>query len=445
MEGDSALRLAISLLLVIGNAFFVAAEYALVSSRKARVDTLAKSGSKRAKRLQEMLGNVSVYVAGSQVAITMFGVGLGSVTEPFVTGSLQSLFGKNVDRGLTYAISILLVTYFVVVIGELLPKYITLSRPERIALYAAGPLRAFTTVLKPLIWIIESSGILLSKAVGIDPNESEAALRREELMLMMRAGSVEGLTDRQHAQFVSRTMQLDKLMAKDVMIHRLDIHWIEAALNAQDAIKELKELKHTRIPVCRGDIDEVLGILYINDFVKAIDEPNFTLESLVRPAIVIPESLTLDRVVLRMREEKTQIVIVADEYGGTSGLVTLEDVVEEIFGELEDSLEGERPPIEFHAKGRISARSDVRYDEVVAELVDRGAFEPDAEPSTDGLATMMIDALGRMPKLGDVVETPIGQMRVENMTRRRVMRVSIHLAANRVDLAKLTPHVQSGT
>jgi putative hemolysin len=182
-------------------------------------------------------------------------------------------------------------------------------------------------------------------------------------------------------------------------------------------------LPHSRVPVCDGDVDEVVGIVYVQDVLKNLGREDVTLEVIARPAEFVPETLTLDRVVQRMREAKTQILIVRDEYGGTSGLLTLEDVVEEIFGELEDSLEGERPPIERVGSQRVTARADVRYDELM-DFLDH-EVEPESPWTTETLAEIVVSELGRVPRIGDSVQTPVGLMRVENMARRRVTRISV--------------------
>jgi CBS domain containing-hemolysin-like protein len=186
----------------------------------------------------------------------------------------------------------------------------------------------------------------------------------------------------------------------------------------------LRDVPFNRLPVCRGDIDEMVGLVYLHDIVKHWDDTDFCLAKIVRPIVAIPENLSMEKIVETMRTEKTQMLIVMDEYGGTSGLVTLEDVVEEVFGELEDRLESERPPIEELPNHRVSARADVRFDELVTRL----GLNLDLGENTDTLATMMIEALERVPRPGDSVETVLGTMRVENMARRRITRVSIQLA-----------------
>jgi CBS domain containing-hemolysin-like protein len=222
---------------------------------------------------------------------------------------------------------------------------------------------------------------------------------------------------------VARALKIDQLMAKDIMVHRLDIKWLDIALSTADLMKKLKTIPYGRIPVCKGDIDDVLGVAYLHDIVKNLDRPDFQLEQILRPAITIPENLAIDKIVAQMRDSKTQILIVLDEYGGTSGLITLEDVVEEVFGELEDRLEYERSPIEILPTGRISARADVRIDELLARLHSDVAIEG----GTQTLAQVIVDTLGRVPKPGDHVDTPFGTMRVDNMARQRITRVSVQL------------------
>jgi len=187
----------------------------------------------------------------------------------------------------------------------------------------------------------------------------------------------------------------------------------------------------TRLPVCRGDIDDMVGIAYLHDIVKNIRRQDFQLSKLLRPVVAIPENLTMEKIVATMRDQKTQILIVMDEYGGTSGLVTLEDVVEEVFGELEDTLEGERPPIDYFRGGRVSAKADVRLD----ELVDYLRLPVETGENTDTLAQIIFDTLERVPRPGDSVDSVLGVMRVENMARRRITRVSIQLKPELVDAA----------
>lgn len=412
----------ISVLLVLASVFFVASEYALVGSRQSKLAADAKRGNKRAKRALEALQDVSRMVAGSQIAITMIGIGLGSVTEPFLSTQFQALLGSSVPPAVAVIISYLVITYVIVVVGELVPKYVALRAPEKIAHFTVGPLAIFSRIVSPLVWLVRASAALLLKPFGIDVESSEQVMEKDEMLLMIRAGENLGTLEKSHAEVVSRALKLDGLTARDVMIHRLDISWLDVNTPREELLKKLEELPHSRIPVCNGDIDEVVGIAYLHDLVKLLSRhEKLGIDSVIRPAIAVPENLGLDRIIGRMRDDRTQIVIVMDEYGGTSGLITLEDVVEELFGELEDSLESERPPIEIHASGRVVARASVRFDELVSKL----GVELDDEPSTDTLAELIMNSVGRVPQVGDQIETPIGTIRVDNMARRRITRVSL--------------------
>ena len=420
-----AVVIIVSLLLVLGSVFFVASEYALVGSRQSKLASEAKKGNKRAQKALAAIQDVSRMVAGSQIAITMIGIGLGSVTEPFLSAQILALLGSSVPPAVAIVISYLLITYVIVVVGELVPKYVALRAPESIAHFTVVPLSLFSRLVSPLVWLVRTSAALLLRPFGIDVESTEKVYEKDELMMMVRAGGSLGTLEKGHADVVTRALKLDGLTAKDIMIHRLDIGWLDINTPREALMERLAALPHSRIPVCRGDIDDIAGVAYLHDLLKYIGTPDERgLETVIRPAIIVPENLGLDRIITRMRDDRTQIVMVMDEYGGTSGLITLEDVVEELFGELEDSLESERPPIEVHEGGRIVARGSVRFDELVSKL----GIEMDDEPTTDTLAELIVDSLGRVPQVGDQVETPLGVLRVDNMARRRITRVSLKSA-----------------
>ncbi|HSI72021.1 MAG TPA: hemolysin family protein [Fimbriimonas sp.] len=422
-----------SLLLIFGSLFFVAAEYSLVGARKSRLETLARQGNKGAKSVAKALENVSTYVATSQVGITMIGIGVGSITEPYVTELLSDLFksllgstgiSPSMTKSIGFVISFIIVTFVLVVIGELCPKYYTLRHAERVALLTFPLMRVVTLILYPIAWLAQSTAALLLRPLGVDLNKADSeAVPKEELYMLVQAGGQEGVLERTHAEMLSRALRLDALHARDIMIHRLDIKWVDVSLDRNGLLERLREIPFTRLPVCKGDIDDLIGIIYVHDVVKHLDDPDFTVEKITRPAVAVPENLSLDRIVETMRTEKTQMLIVMDEYGGTSGLLTLEDVVEEVFGELEDRLESERPVVEEFSGGRVSARAEVRIDELVTKL----KLNYEAGDDTRTLAQIIVDALERVPRPGDHVDTDLGILRVENMARRRITRVTINL------------------
>jgi len=421
--GDPVVYGLASIVLIIASAFFVGNEYAVVSLRRSRLESLVRKGSKNAKSLLGVLDNLSPYIAGTQIGITIVGIATGAFTEPFVTGLLSKIFTR-LPQWASQTISLILVLMVLVVLGELVPKYVALNYPERFALATFRPLLLFVKVCSPIIWVAEKTSQLVLRPFGINLDETgKESLPKEELLMLIQTGGADGVLEKTHADLVTRALRLDVLDAGDIMVHRLDIRWLDVSSNVEQVLQRLNRIRHTRIPVCRGDIDEIVGIAYLHDIVRHLNNKEFNLESFVRPMIAIPENLPIERIIQTMRENKTQILIVMDEYGGTSGLITLEDVVEEVFGELEDSLESERPNIEIYPGGRVSARSDVRFDELVARL----NLPIEVEGNTDTLATIFVEALERVPKSGDTVETALGLMRIENMARRRITRVGIQL------------------
>lgn len=413
-----------SIALILGNGFFVAGEYALVSARRSRIEAIAKKGSRSGKLLLDAIDDMSPYVAGIQIAITMFGIGIGIWTEPFIRSQVEHLVGASIGSTLSYILSFLVAVYLTVVFGELVPKLLTLHMADRLALIVIQPLYWINKLLTPLVWIVEPSGAFVLRLLGIKVGSSEeGVVPKEELLMLVRSGGAAGVLDKRHAELVTRALRLDVLDAQDIMVHRLDVKWLDVSLTKEQLLRQVRMIPYSRIPVCRGDIDDMVGVAYLHDIVVRFNDADFTLEKIARPVIAIPENLPMEKIVETMRTEKTQLLVVMDEYGGTSGIVTLEDVVEEVFGELEDRLESERPAIEVHPGGRVSARAEVRYDELVSRL----HLNIDIGDATETLATMIIDRLERIPKAGDFVDSPVGQMRVENMARRRITRVGIQL------------------
>ncbi|MBS1716617.1 MAG: HlyC/CorC family transporter [Armatimonadetes bacterium] len=424
MAETSGIYALISVLLILLNGFFVASEYALISARRTRLEALSRRGSKSAPGLLRALENITPLVAAAQVAITMLGIGIGSITEPYVTHLLVGILGQTPAHSLSYLLAFVIVTFLVVVVGELVPKYVVLRHADRSALITYRGLVATSTIFRPITWLAQATAGALLKPFGINIKEEEGdVLSKEEVLGMLQSGSAQGL-EKDHAELVTRALRIDQLDAGDIMIHRLDVKWLDATWDRSKVIEKIKQIPFTRLPLCRGDIDDVVGIVYLHDIVKHWDDPDFSLEKIARSAVMVPENLPIGKIVAQMRDNKTQMLIVLDEYGGMSGLLTLEDVVEEVFGELQDSVESERPAIEVIASGRVSVRADLRYDELLAGLKIE---TQDPEVNTESLAQIIVESLGRTPRPGDSVDLPIGNARVENVTRRRITRIAITL------------------
>lgn len=421
---NSGTAVIVGLLLLALNAFFVAVEYALVSVRRTRIEALAKGKSRRAKLLLGVLDKLPRYIAACQVGVSLCSIAIGLTIDALFEGMFKGLFGPAFPDWASLSIGILIGTFITVILGELLPKYLSLKFTEGIALATVAPIRFFSVLFSPFAAAAQWVTGLLVRPFGIDVSKAEEEqFSREELLMLVREGGNEGTLDQAHATVVGKALRFDKLDAEDIMVHRLDIKWVGLDTPRDALVKECMEFPHSRVLVCGDDLDDVLGVLYTRDLLKSIDNPGWELSEHLREAERVPPNLSLTKIIERMREAKTQILIVSDEYGGTNGLITLEDVVEEVFGELDDALEGERPPIERTGTHRLSARAEVRYDEVL----DFIGKTPDGEMETATLAQMIIDALERTPKVGDAVEFEHGKLHVENMARQRITRVRILL------------------
>ncbi|KAA0228509.1 MAG: hypothetical protein AKCLJLPJ_00643 [Fimbriimonadales bacterium] len=408
--------------LILANAFFVAAEYALVGARPNRLRAAARKGSRAAGAAAKATENMSRYVAGVQLAITMAGIGLGWTAESTIANALEPMLsglGLHVVAGI---LAFLIVTFLLVVLGELVPKYVTLRDAERSAVFVIYPLNVLLAVLRPFSWLLEGAGALVVRAFGIDTRKiDKPVIAREELADILKESTDAGTFGESHAKLLAKTLALTDLQADDVMIPRVDISFVEADISAEEALQVMAKQTHTRLVVVEdGDLDEIVGILHVQDALKVFAGLAPSIRSVVRPAVFVPPNLSLERLVERMQAEKTQLLVIRDEHGGTEGLLTLEDIVEEMFGELDDQVEHAQPRIGRRPDGRVVMRGDVRTDELCEFLgLDECPLEREA------VATIIVESLKRIPRPGDSVDTAIGRLRVENMARQRITRVAL--------------------
>lgn len=421
MDSDSWRWIAIASLIAI-NAFFVASEYALVGARRSRIAGLASKGNRAANWAVLALDRMPAYIAGIQLAITMAGIGLGAIGESFLAQKLTPFFDGVGLHVIATAIAFLSVTFALVVLGELVPKYLIIRDADRALLILIFPLKVTLVILRPLTFLLEFAGFLVLRPFGIDIRKHRREfIAREEYAALVRESQSAGEFAETHARMVTKALRLADLQADDVMIPRVDVSWIDVNSNMDQAADAICKQPHTRLLAVEGvDLDEVVGILYIQDAMKFVTGKAASLRSVVRPAVFIPPNVSLERIIDIMREKATQMIVVRDEHGGTSGILTLEDIVEEVFGELDDQIERAQPRIEQRSDGRIVMRGDVRTDELADFL---GTEDNPLERET--ISTIIVDALERTPKLGDSIETPLGTLRVDNMTRSRITRVSL--------------------
>jgi CBS domain containing-hemolysin-like protein len=418
--------------LVVVNAFFVAAEYALVRVRRTQMEALAAQGSGLATVVLHGLNHLSRYIAGVQVGITLAGLASGRFGEPVLTALLYpllawllppSLLGPEVSTALATGLALLVISYLLVVLSELVPKAIALQYTEQVALLIAKPMRLAVVVFTPLIWSMNALGNAILRLLHLPPEENgHGAHSVEELRLLIVQSHQAGILEDIERQLMQRSVQFADLCVADVMIPRMDIVALDLSLPAEAVLDQAARTIHTRLPAYEDTLDNVVGILHLQDLFKHVRQsPGAgSLRQLVRPALFVPELIPLNDLLRTFQQRQTQIALVVNEHGGVDGLVTLEDIVEELVGEVHDALEAVQPSIQDTPDGRVLVRGEVR----LRELNERLGWTLQDE-DVDTIAGYIMKGLGRAAHVGDVIPTPYGTIRVENMAHVRITQVAI--------------------
>jgi putative hemolysin len=418
--------------LVVVNAFFVAAEYALVRVRRIRMEALAARGSRLARVVLHCLDHLNRYIAGVQVGITLAGLAMGRFGEPALAALFDPLFalifppsllGPEVSTALATGLTLLLISYLLVVFSELVPKAITLQFAAQVALLVAKPLQWAVIGFTPLVWSMNALGNSVLRFLGLPPSgDGQGAYSVEELQLLIVQSHKAGILEDIERQLMQRGAQLADLRVNNIMIPRMDIVALNLSLPEDELLDHAAQTIHTRLPVYEETLDRIVGILHLQDLFKYLRQPQVgrDIRQLIRPALFVPETMSLDELLRAFQQQHTQIALAINEHGSVEGVVTLEDVVEEVFGEVHDALEALQPSIQPMPDGRILVRGEVR----LRELNDRLGWDVQDE-EVDTIAGYIMKRLGRAAQVGDVIETPYGTIRVENMARVRITQVAI--------------------
>ena len=427
------LRLVAVALLVLANGFFVAAEFSLVSVRGTRIKELVAQGNVAAKWAAKALENPDQVIAATQLGITLASLGLGWVGEPALSHLLLpliELFPANLQEGASHSIaagvSFAIITFLHVVVGELAPKSIALQNPENTSLVVARPTLITETVFKPIIWALNGTGNFLLKLVGVDPAAGHELVHSvEELKMIVSASAEEGVVASEESQMLHAIFDFGELLVRRVMIPRTEISAFEADILLDEAIEIAVQSSFTKFPIFENDLDNIIGIVHIKDLLRAERIPekaNCKIRELAREAYFVPESVPVRAVLQQFRDQRRHIAIVMDEFGGTAGLVTLEDLMEEIVGEVSDPFDNEQPEVLRRPDGSVVLDGLLSIEEVNREL---GLHLSDS--NYDTIAGFLFGHLNRIPVMGDTVEIDNIRMRVEEMDGRRIARLSVEV------------------
>ncbi len=425
----SVLLLVFLLLLIAVNGFFVAAEFALVRSRRARLEQLRDEGIGRAHLALDQIDHVDQYVATSQVGITLASLGIGFLGEPALAELLEPLFGGFLGHTAAIAISIAIaftiVTFLHVILGEQAPKMLAIARAESILLRVSGPLKFFRSALHPLIVATNvPANFLVRHVFRVDPDESDEETSPEELRLLISRGAQRGRLDPGEAGHLAGVFHLHEQEAREVMTPIPAVITVDAAETVEAALRRCVTSGHTRLVVIEDDNpDRVKGIVHNNSLARLYmsDGPEASIEGLVREALIVPETRPLDDLLHDLQVQRTSLAVVVDEYGRTVGIVTVEDILEEVVGEIEDETDPRALALRQLTNGDWFVRGHVS----LGDLADVGIELPVDSDAYNSIGGYVFGELGRLPKRGDSIKADGYTIRVEAVRENRIEAVRI--------------------
>jgi CBS domain containing-hemolysin-like protein len=424
--------LLIALVLLVSNGFFVAAEFALLAARRSRIEQLAAEGDKRARHALAGLRELSLMLAGAQLGITMCSLGLGIIAEPAVAGLFEGLLHEigldlpsGVEHGISFALALAIVVFLHMVVGEMAPKSWAISHPENSALLLARPFRGFALLFKPFIAVLNASANAVVRLLGAQPQDELAmAHSSADLILMLGEAAEEGSIETDDVALLARSLELSGLDAAAAMTPRPRVVAVDGSATVAEMERLAVETGRSRLVVFDGDLDHPVGVVHARDLLTLHGPRTTTAADLATPVLVSPDGLALEVLFLRMQEERRHLALVVDEHGVVLGLVTMEDVLEELIGEFEDESDRVARRVGRGADGAYVCEGSLRPDEVGERL---GVPLPDGD--WDTLAGFLIASLGRVPNEGDVVTTDDATFEVVSMDGVAVREVRIRRGA----------------
>jgi CBS domain containing-hemolysin-like protein len=426
--------------LVLANGFFVAAEFALVSVRSTRITELVSQGNPAANWAQKALENPDRVIAATQLGITLASLGLGWVGEPALSHLLAPIvhllpieINSELSHTISAGIAFAFITFLHVVVGELAPKSIALQNPEKTSLIVARPTIWTEWIFKPAIWLLNGTGNFLLKLVGVEPASGHELVHSvEELKMLVTASAEVGVVETEEGEMLHAVFDFGELLVRQVMIPRTEISAFEADMQLREAIDIAINSSFTKFPVYDDDLDNIIGVVHIKDLLRAEQDPetqDCLVRSLIREALFVPETVPVKAVLREFRDFRQHIAIVMDEFSGTAGLVTLEDLMEEIVGEVSDPFDAGIPEIHPLEGGTVLLDGLALIDDVNEALGTQ--FEA---PHYDTIAGYFLGIFGRIPQVGDEVETDGIRLRVEKMDAMRIE--TLKLERRKTRLAK---------
>ena len=423
------LQLLLVLFLIFMNGFFVAAEFVCVKVRPSRIETLIQDGSRRAKYAKELTDHLDASLSVTQLGITLASLGLGWVGEPAVAelilpmtnaAGLDPVFGHTI----ALAIAFTLITSMHIIFGELTPKSMAIQDVEGILLSIAFPMVIFSRIFKPFVWVLNHIANWTARQLGYRSGIEEEAHTEQEIRLLMEESHRKGLIDDTEAGFVDKVFDFNDLNVREIMTPRTDMVCLYLEDSFRENMKTVLEEKLTRYPLCREDKDHIVGFIHVKDMIHAMAEGRRPiLRRLVRKALVVPESMDISVLLKTMQANRSQMAVVVDEYGGTAGIVTIEDIVEEIVGDIQDEFDEERPTAE-RLEGDVYSVDAKMLLEELEDILEIKIEDDDV----DSVGGWLYDHINSEPRVGQMASAAGTTFFVEEIDGWRITRVRIHLA-----------------
>jgi magnesium and cobalt exporter, CNNM family len=406
--------------LILLNAFFVAAEYGLVTARRTRIRELEGQGNRSARAVLEITADPPHFIAAMQLGVTLTSLGIGAVGEIV----LKDLFDQWIATVLAIVFAFLIITFLHVVIGELVPKAVALRYSDRVALAVSAPVRGFFVLMAPLIWILERSTELILRAIGVEPPGAEGDVHSEaELKMLLDRSKRHGEIEEEEQQMISKVFDFGDKEAADVMVPRPEVVALSIDLPPEEALAAVMDSPYTRYPVYRESLDEIVGILHVRDLFAALMDRGIAevrIEDLLRNAYFVPETKDLASLLAEFRAKNLHMAIVLDEYGAMEGIVTLEDLLEEIVGEIEDEFDLPANGIERIDEQTVRISGTFPIDHFNEQM---GTDLPAEDYHT--VAGFVFGLLGRAPEPGDEVEHEGMRFRVDQVEGTRIQGLTV--------------------
>lgn len=433
--GGIILKLILLLLLILVNAFFAMSEIAVISLNDNKIEKMAEDGHKKAKQVVKLTENSSKFLSTIQIGVTLAGfLTSASASQTFADMIVKALegtaiyrtLGASVVSGISIFVITIIMSYFSLVLGELTPKKIAMQAPEKISFKVVGILLFFSKIFAPFVKILSVSTNAVVRLLGYNPHADEETLTEEEIRMMVDVGGEKGVIEDVQKEMINNIFEFDDLDAGDIMTHRTDMTAVDANDPIMDVVKTAIESGYSRIPVFDDDPDNIIGIIYVKDLLRYIgtDLPKHAMRKIMRTPMYVPESKSCGDLFKEMTSKHTQMAVVVDEYGGTAGIVTLEDIVEAIVGNIQDEYDDEEEEISKinETTFTIDGLTDIdELDEIIGKDLPEGDY--------DTVAGYIISRLGYLPKEGEHSEVMFENIKftVLEVENRRIEKVKVEI------------------